>query len=223
MKLYGAMLSPFVRKVAMVLAEKGLTYEMRRGGPGSTDPEFLSVSPFAKIPVLDDDGFILPDSTAIAVYLDAQYPEPALIPADPQTLGRAIWLDEFADTILCGAALKVQFGRLVRPRILGLPVDEAAALDGEAELPRALDYIDSIAPLDGWLLGGTFTLADVSVATALRAAEFMGCLGDTEARPRMAAWFDRVRARPSWTTIALQEQKLLDRLFPDGIPDLKGL
>jgi len=133
MKLYGALLSPFVRKVAMVLAEKGLTYEPRRGGPGSTDAEFLSVSPLAKIPVLDDEGFILPDSTAIAMYLDAQYPEPALIPADPQGRGRAIWLDEFADTILSGSALKIQFGRLVRPQFLGLPADEAAALEGEAE------------------------------------------------------------------------------------------
>lgn len=223
MKLYGALLSPFVRKVAMVLAEKGLTYEPRRGGPGSTDAEFLSVSPLAKIPVLDDEGFILPDSTAIAMYLDAQYPEPALIPADPQGRGRAIWLDEFADTILSGSALKIQFGRLVRPQFLGLPADEAAALEGEAELPRVLNYIESIAPPEGWLLGDTFTLADVSVATALRSAEFMGCLGDIDARPRMAAWFHRVRARPAWITISSQEKKLLDRLFPAGIPDQKGL
>lgn len=215
MKLYGALLSPFVRKVAVVLAEKGLTYEAKRGGPGSNDPEFLAVSPFAKIPVLDDDGFILPDSTAIAVYLDARYPEPALIPADPQGRGRAIWLDEFADTILSGAALKIQFGRLVGPRFLGLPADEAAALEGEAELPRVLHYIESIAPPEGWLLGSTFTLADVSVATALRSAEFMGCLGDTATRPLTTAWFDRVRGRPSWQDVAAREAALIGRILPD--------
>lgn len=215
MKLYGAMLSPFVRKVAMVLAEKGLAFEMRRGGPGSTDPEFLSVSPFAKIPVLDDDGFILPDSTAIAVYLDAQYPAPALIPPDPRGRGRVIWLDEFADTILAEAAIKIQMSRIVGPRLLGRPVDEDMAREGEAALPRGLDYLESVVPEEGWLLGAEFTLADISVGVALRAAEFVGCLGDTAARPRMAAWFERVKARPSWQDVAGREAALIKRLLPD--------
>lgn len=215
MKLYGALLSPFVRKVAIVLAEKGLAYEARRGGPGTTDPEFLAVSPFAKIPVLDDDGFILPDSTAIALYLDAQYPEPSLIPAAPQARGRAIWLDEFADTLLAEAAIKVQMSRIVGPRFLGRPVDEAMACAGEAELPRALDYLESVAPEAGWLLGTDFTLADISVGVALRAAEFVGCLGDAAARPRMAAWFERLKARPSWQSVADREAALIARALPD--------
>jgi glutathione S-transferase len=215
MKLYGALLSPFVRKVAIVLAEKGLAYEARRGGPGTTDPEFLAVSPFAKIPVLDDDGFILPDSTAIALYLDAQYPEPSLIPAAPQARGRAIWLDEFADTLLAEAAIKVQMSRIVGPRFLGRPVDEDMARAGEAELPRALDYLESVAPEAGWLLGTDFTLADISVGVALRAAEFVGCLGDAAARPRMAAWFERLKARPSWQSVADREAALIARALPD--------
>lgn len=215
MKLYGALLSPFVRKVAIVLAEKGLAYEARRGGPGTTDPEFLAVSPFAKIPVLDDDGFVLPDSTAIALYLDARYPEPALIPAAAQARGRAIWLDEFADTILAEAAIKVQMSRIVGPRFLGRPVDEDMARAGEAELPRALDYLESVAPEEGWLLGTDFTLADISVGVALRAAEFVGCLGDAAARPRMAAWFERLKARPAWQSVADREAALIARALPE--------
>ena len=215
MKLYGALLSPFVRKVAIVLAEKGLAYEARRGGPGTTDPEFLAVSPFAKIPVLDDDGFVLPDSTAIALYLDARYPEPALIPAAPQARGRAIWLDEFADTILAEAAIKVQMSRIVGPRFLGRPVDENMARAGEAELPRALDYLESVAPEEGWLLGTDFTLADISVGVALRAAEFVGCLGDAAARPRIAAWFERLKARPAWQSVAEREAALIARALPE--------
>ena len=204
-----------MRKVAIVLAEKGLAYEARRGGPGTTDPEFLAVSPFAKIPVLDDDGFVLPDSTAIALYLDARYPEPALIPAAPQARGRAIWLDEFADTILAEAAIKVQMSRIVGPRFLGRPVDENMARAGEAELPRALDYLESVAPEEGWLLGTDFTLADISVGVALRAAEFVGCLGDAAARPRMAAWFGRLKARPAWQSVADREAALIARALPE--------
>jgi glutathione S-transferase len=215
MKLYGALLSPFVRKVALVLAEKGLSYEPRRGGPGTTDPEFLAVSPFAKIPVLDDDGFVLPDSTAIVHYLDARYPEPALIPTVPQDRGRSVWLDEFADTILAVAGIKIQMSRIVRPRFLGLPVDEDTAHEGEAEMPRALDYLESIAPADGWLVGESFTLADISVAVAWRTAEFVGALGAPAARPRAAAWYERVKARPSWQDVAAREAALIARALPD--------
>lgn len=215
MKLYGALLSPFVRKVAIVLAEKGVAYEMRRGGPGTTDPEFLAVSPFAKIPVLDDDGFVLPDSSAIVHYLEAKYPEPSLIPSAPQELGRTVWFDEFADTILAVAGIKIQMSRIVRPRFLGLPVDEETAREGEAELPRALDYLESIAPSDGWLVGDRFTLADISVAVAWRMAEFNGALGDPDSRPRAAAWYERVKARPSWQDVAAREAALIARALPD--------
>lgn len=215
MKLYGALLSPFVRKVAVVLAEKGLSYELKRGGPGTTDPEFLAVSPFAKIPVLDDDGFILPDSTAIALYLDAKHPEPALIPAEPKARGRTVWLDEYADTILAVAGIKIQMSRIVGPRFLGLPVDEATAREGEAEMPRALDYLESIAPAEGWLAGDSFTLADISVAVAWRMAEFVGALGDPAARPRAAAWYERVKARPAWQDMAAREAALIARALPD--------
>lgn len=215
MKLYGALLSPFVRKVAIVLGEKGVAYEPRRGGPGTSDPEFLAVSPFAKIPVLDDDGFVLPDSTAIVHYLDAKYPEPALIPAAPKERGRAIWLDEFADTILMMAGIKIQMSRIVRPRFLNLPVDEATAREGEAELPRALDYLESIVPTQGWLLGESFTLADISVAVGWRTAEFVGALGDPAARPLSAAWYERVKARPAWQDVAAREAALIARALPD--------
>ena len=84
MKIFGFPLSPFVRKVAVAAREKGLDYEL---DPGAirTQPseEFLKVSPFGKIPAMSDGDFCLADSTAIVTYLDAKYPEPALLPAEP--------------------------------------------------------------------------------------------------------------------------------------------
>jgi glutathione S-transferase len=213
MKLYGALISPFVRKVAVVLAEKGLDYERRRGGPGVTDAEFLSVSPFAKIPVIDDSGFILSDSTAIVCYLDAKYPEPSLIPQDAESYGRAIWLDEFADTIFAEAGLKILFNRLVGPKLLKTGGDEALALQGEAELPRSFDYIENQVPDTGWLLGDHFSIADIAVASVLRTLVYVGYGPDRAARPRTAAWYDRVTARPAWATIAAQEAVMASKMM----------
>lgn len=214
MKLYGALLSPFVRKVAVVLAEKGLSYTPARGGPGSTDPEFLAVSPFAKIPVLDDDGFILPDSTAIVVYLDAQYPDPALIPDDPKARGQAMWFDEFGDTIFAVTGLKILFNRLVGPKLLGRPGDEATALEGEAELPRIFEYIESVIPADGWLVGGMFSIADITVASMLCTLTYVGHGPNAAAYPKTAAWHARVTARPSWQDVAGREAALMRKILP---------
>ncbi len=215
MKLYGALLSPFVRKVAVVLGEKGVDYTPARGGPGATDAEFLAVSPFAKIPAIDDDGFTLADSSAIIHYLEAKYPSPALIPSDPQALGLAVWFDEFGDTIFAASGLKILFNRVVGPRFLGLPVNEALALEGEAELPRIFDYIESVAPDAGWLLGEAFTIADITVASMLCTLRYVGHGPNAAAYPKTAAWHARALARPSWRAVAEREAALMQRILPD--------
>ncbi len=213
MKLYGALLSPFVRKIAVTLAEKGIAYELARGGPGSTDAEFLACSPLGKIPAIDDGGFRLADSTAIAVYLDAQYPQPRLIPDDPQLRGKAVFWDEFADTVLAGAGLKILFNRLVGPKLLRVGGDEAIALQGEAELPRWTDWLESVAPAQGWLLGDTFSLADIAVASVLRTLAYVGHGVDPAARPATAALYARVTARPAWKAVSEIEDPIAGRIM----------
>lgn len=213
MKLYGALLSPFVRKIAVVATEKGLSFEMARGGPGSTDPEFLACSPLGKIPAIDDGGFQLADSSAIAVYLDARYPEPRLIPEDPQLRGKAVFWDEFADTVLGASGLKILFNRLVGPKLLKTGGDEAIALQGEAELPRWVDWFESVVPGQGWLLGETFSLADIAVASTFRTLAYVGHGVDAGARPGTASWYDRVTARPAWAAVAEQEEVTARRIM----------
>src|SRR5688500_2911685 len=103
MKLYGFPLSPFVRKVLVVAQEKSLTVDVVPVNPMQPSEEFLAASPYGKIPAIEDDGFKLADSTAIAVYLDAKYPEPALLPADARARAKAVWFDEVADTVVMAA------------------------------------------------------------------------------------------------------------------------
>ena len=109
-----------------------------------------AASPFAKMPALDDDGFLLADSSAICHYLEATHPAPALIPADPQARGRTIWFDEFADTMLFAAIGPIFFNRVVAPRFLKRDGDAAAAERAEAEaLPPVLDYLEQATPDHG--------------------------------------------------------------------------
>lgn len=205
MLVYGALLSPFVRKVCLVAEEKGIEYELFLTSPHGTDPGFVAASPFGKIPAIRDGDFTLADSTAIVTYLEAKHPSPAMLPSDPRARGTAMWFDEFADTLLGTSALKVLFNRLVAPKLLKLPYDEAVAQQGEAELPPLLAWLEGVAPESGWLVGEAFTLADLSVASMLRTLAYVGFGPDATTCPRTAAWYGRVVERPAWQRIAAVE------------------
>jgi len=211
MKVYGALLSPFVRKVCVAAAEKGIDYELVMSSPGNPDPDFVAASPFGKIPAIKDGDFTLADSTAIVTYMETKQPEPALLPSGAQARGKAMWFDEFADTIYAASGLKVVFNRLVAPKLLKLPYDEAVAVQGEAELPRILDYLETAAPAEGWLVG-EFTLGDIAVASMLRTMTYVGHGPDPASYPKTAAWYERVRARPGWQAVAAQEAPVAERL-----------
>lgn len=207
MQIYGALLSPFVRKVCLVAEEKGLDYELILATPHRDDPQLKGISPFGKIPALRDGDFSLADSTAIVTYIEARHPAVPMLPADPQSRGQAMWFDEFADTILAGAGLKILFNRLVAPKLLKIPFDEAVALQGEAELPPILAYLESVAPAAGWLAGADFSLADIAVASVFRSLSSVGHGPDVASHPATAAWYARVCARPAWQRIAEREAR----------------
>jgi glutathione S-transferase len=137
--------------------------------------------------------------------MEAQYPVRPMLPADPQARGRAMWFDEFADTILAGSGLKILFNRLVGPKILKIGGDEALALQGEAELPRILAYLEGVVPDTGWLLGDSFSLADISVASLFRSLAYVGHGPKAATHPKTAAWYARVCERPAWQRIAAKE------------------
>ena len=136
MMLFGAPVSPYVRKVLVYAAEKGLELPLTPVGLGDANPDFLAASPFRKMPAFSDGDFRISDSSAIVAYLEAKYPEPSLIPADPESRARVIWFDEFADTLLTSAAGPIFFNRIVAPKFMGQEGDLAAAAKAEAEALR---------------------------------------------------------------------------------------
>jgi glutathione S-transferase len=212
MIIYGAALSPFVRKVLAVAAEKGLTVELKSVGLGDPNPEFRAASPFGKMPALRDGDFTLADSSAIAHYLDAKVPEPALIPADPLQRGQVVWFDEFADTIFQPPAAKIFFNRVVAPILQKRPGDEAAAESGARELEPILDWLNAAIPNDDHLVGGRFTLADISVASVFVNLAHAGWHIDADRWPRLAAYVADILARPCLAGLVARENGFMARL-----------
>ena len=217
MILYGNSLSPFVRKVLAYAAEKGLALDLQAGGMGAGGPEFLEASPFRKMPAFRDPGaaadggdFTICDSTAIITYLEAKYPAPELIPADPEARARTIWFEEFADTILFGCGAKMFFNRLVSPRFLKQPgnlgVADAAERD---ELPPIVDYLERTVPDSGFLVEDRLTLADIAVASPFANLDHIGVIVDPATHPRTAAYVAGILARPSFAAIIAGEKAFL--------------
>ena len=211
MILYGSSLSPYVRKVLGCAAEKGIELDLQPTGFPNPTPEYLEASPFRKMPAFRDGDYTLADSSAIIHYLEARFPEPAMIPADPKFRGKTIWFDEFADTILVSCCAKVFFNLIVGPRFLGLEGDRDAARSAELnDLPPILDYLERTVPDDdGFLVGETLTLADLAVASPFANFRHTATRIDPERYARTVAYVDRILARPSLAPWIEQETAML--------------
>ncbi len=212
MIVYGSTLSPFVRKTLAYIAEKGLEAELRQIGLGSTDPEFRAASPFGKIPAFRDGDFAISDSTAIITYLEARHPEPALLPSAAAERARTVWYEEFCDTIFVQAGAKLFFNRVVAPRFLGREGDLAAADKAEKEeLPPLFDYIESVMPASGHLVGDRLTVADIALASPFVNLMHVGVGVDAATHPRTAAFVDAMLARPSFAPLVAREKAFFAR------------
>jgi glutathione S-transferase len=212
MIVYGASLSPFVRKVLAFAAEKGIEVESQPVDFANKAADFLEASPFGKIPGFRDGDFSISDSSAIIHYLEAVKPEPNLIPRDPKAGARAIWFDEFSDTILVACGGKIVFNRLVGPRFFGMPGDEEVARKAECvELPPLLDYLEGIIPASGFLVEDRITLADISIASPFATLDHAGTAIDGARNPKLKAYVDAILARPSFAPLVAGEKAFLSR------------
>ena len=215
MIIYGSTISPYVRKTVAFATEKGLTVEIKPSGMGRGGPEFDEASPFRKMPAFRDPGadggddFTISDSTAIIAYLEAKHPEPNLIPTAPIARARAIWFEEFGDTIVMACGGKMFFNRLVKPRFLKEECDHATADAAEAnELPPVMDYLERAAPdAGGFLVEDRLTLADLAVASPF--ANFSYIDLDLTRWPRATAYVRSVLARPSFARVMEQDRQFI--------------
>ena len=204
--VYGAQLSPFVRKVEVCLREKGLEYEFETVNIMNKPDWFLEISPAGRIPVLRDrrigtEGVpgTIPDSSAICAYLERIQPEPALYPTDPYELGRALFYEEYADSELAARIGMGVFRPILFPRFQGKDPDvERARKTLTDELPPLFDYLEG--ELDGreTLVGERLSIADIALACQMANLELVAGLPDRERWPALVGHAERVRKRPSF-------------------------
>ena len=204
--LYGAPLSPFVRKADAVLREKGAQFELESVNITPMPDWFKEISPARRIPVLRDTDIgkegppgTIPDSSAICAYAERRFPDPALYPADPFLYGRAVWLEEYCDTELMGPIGKgifrpVQFNRF-RDKD---PDVETARKTYREVLPTPLDYLECEIGGHEFLVGDRISIADISLACIVAQFEFVAGPLDPTRWPGVAGLVKRMAARDSF-------------------------
>ena len=198
-KLYDYLPCPYGQKVRIVLAEKGLNYDLVQVDISRNEhrrPEFVRLNPFARVPVLVDEDTVVYDSTIINEYLEDEYPEPPVLPAIGASAmrARARLFEDFAD---------MQFTP---------PVDqlmaELAKSEGERNaervhrlhqtVDRALDYLNH--ELAGQqFVASEFSVADIGFAPRILVLPSLGI--EIGARSNVDAWIRRLLERPSIRTL----------------------
>jgi len=214
LKLYFHPFASFCQKVLIAFYEKGLGFEpvpIDLGNPDERE-RLLVVWPMGKFPVVVDEarGLTIPESSAIIEYVDP-LAEPRLVPEDRAEATRARVWDRFFDGFVSMNVTRIVVDRL-RPEGQGDPFGVA---ESKATIGSAYDLLEKEIAGRSWAAGERFTLADCSAAPALF---YAGACVPMEGHPALAAYLERLLARPSVARV-VEEARPYRGLFPLPWPD----
>ena len=196
LKIYGVPASRAIR-VYWMAEELGVAYESvpidfkdESAGPtGKNNAAFRAANPMGRVPAIDDGGTKVCESMAINLYLARKYGK-GLWPATVDGEGAVFQWSFFAVTEL--DALMIEWAR----NAIVLPVDErdpAKAAEALTKLGRPFDALNAALARSGWLVGDSFSAADLNVSAAMFRARKM----DLSARPNLQKWLNACFARPA--------------------------
>lgn len=209
-KLMGGNVSPFVRKVRVFLAEKGIEYDYEQVSPFSPPEGWREISPLGKIPALLDGENVINDSTCICQYIERKNPVPVLIPADDEAYIRALWLEEFIDAgFVPVAGGKVFFPLVVGPMLAKEPPSEEVRADVRKivaeEFPIFWNYLEKEIAGKEFFVGDALTIADIAVVSIHVNLKHAGIAVDAARWPRLASYVSLMFERPSFKAVIDEE------------------
>jgi glutathione S-transferase len=195
-KLFNTQMCPYARRTRMVLYEKGIDFEVYEVDLSNKSEEFLSVSPYGKVPVLSVDGTSLYESNVVNEYLEEVRKAPRLMPENPEerALTRS-WMC-FADDYFFPFIFRIRVG--------------AQRGFSEGQIQEARENLrDSLSRLERRLEGkeylmGEFTLADIAHAGNFHRLRELSERGEVALQryPNVSAWMERVESKESYKASA---------------------
>ena len=197
LKLYGVV-QPRAPRCQWMLNELGADYEHIPTNQATGDTqasEFLAVNPNGKIPVLDDDGFRIFESMAINLYLAMKY-KGELWPDSLQAQAQVVQWSFWAMTEMEPLLITLLMERLFKPEDQR---NEAAAIEARKSMDRPLKVLDDHLAAQPFLVGGSFTVADLNLASVMALLTYLN--EDYRDYPKVQAWFETCVGRPAFQKI----------------------
>ena len=200
-RLYHQPLSPFCRKIRLVLAEKGIEVELVEEAPWEKRMDYLRQNPSGKVPMLKIDGRTLAESSAIFEYLEEVYPDPPLLPDTPAERAEArrlhAWFDDkFHQEVTVNLLYERVYKRLSRT---GHPESGRIKL-GSRNIKYHLDYIGWLMEGRRWLAGDKLSIADFAAAAQLSSLDYVGDV-DWSRSQSLKDWYAKVKSRPAFRSL----------------------
>jgi len=197
--VHGFPVSTFVNVVRLVLTQKGVPFDFRDLEPEMGGPAHLALHPFARVPILEHDGFRLYETTAIALYVDEAFSGPPLQPKDRQARARMLqWMSALCSYYYPYVVYHLGHERLVFPA-LGIAPDEKVVAAALPRIEVALDVMErELASGREFLVGSELTLADLFLLPTLTTLSLTPEGRELlRSRPGVGAWRARMDALPS--------------------------
>lgn len=198
--LHGYRYSVYNQVARLTLEEKGVAHVRIEVNPFAVDrpAEYLALHPFGRVPTLVHDGFVLYETGAITRYVDRAFPGPALQPAAPKALARMDQIIGVVDSYAYWPLVRQVFSHDVFRPCMGNDGDPAEVQKGLEAAAKVLDALEALTTADAWLVGPSISLADLHLGAMIAyfalSPHGAALLAD---RPKLAAWWARLRARPS--------------------------
>lgn len=204
--LYHLWLSPYCRKVRLILAEKDLAFDLKEEKVWERRADFLALNPACQVPVLvDEDGpeepVTLSDSTVITEYLEEAYPQRRLILGSVTERAEIRRLAAWFDGKFNEEVTRNLVGEKLMKRLLGLggPSSEAIRA-GLSNIHYHLDYIGYLCERRTWLGGDHLSIADLAAAAHLSCIDYLGNV-PWEDHGDAKEWYARVKSRPAFRAL----------------------
>lgn len=197
--LYHHTLSPFARRVRLVLNEKRLDVDERAHSDWHRDEEFLALNPAGEVPVLIElEGQALSDATAICEYLDEAYPDPPLMPGDAKARAEARRLVAWFDRKFNQEVTVPLVGEKLLKRMIGGDAPDSRLIRaGRVNVHTHLSYIGWLTERRNWLAGDAMSLADLAAAAHISLVDYAGDV-PWDDHPFAKDWYVRIKSRPSF-------------------------
>ena len=200
-RLFHVPLSPFCRKVRLVLAEKKIEVELVEERYREKDPDFLRRNPAAKVPVIRLDGKMMAESAAICEYLEETRPDPALMPSDPdgryEVRRMVSWFDDKFHHEVTSKLLYERVNKKVTGE--GYP-DSRNVKSGARAIKYHLDYMAWLLDHRRWLAGDALSLADFTAAAHLSSLDYISDV-DWNRHAVVKDWYAKIKSRPAFRSI----------------------